>query len=166
MFTEEYVSTVENIYPQRKRIRLSRSAYFSPAAICSVTISTLNRAPVFREFPITEACIAALTSRAESTGVGLHAYCFMPDHLHLLISPSGETSIVDFVRDFKSMSTRIGWQYGHQGKLWQPRFYDHFLRQDEDLERAVSYVLNNPVRAGIVDDWRTYPFCGSLLHDL
>jgi putative transposase len=160
------MSTVENLYPQRKKIRLGRGAYFSPAAICSVTVSTLNRAPAFRELPFTGACRAALRSRAEKTGVALHAYCFMPDHLHLLISPSGETSIVDFIRDFKSMSTRIGWQLGQQGKLWQPRFYDHFLRQDEDLERAVSYVLNNPVRAGIVDDWRAYPFSGSLVYDL
>jgi hypothetical protein len=91
------VSTFENLYPQGEKIRLGRSAFISPAATCSVAVSTLNRAPVFRDFPFTEACIAALTSRAEKTGLGLHAHCF---------------------------------------------------------------------RAGIVYDWRAYPFCASLLHDL
>jgi hypothetical protein len=85
----------------------------------------------------------------------------MPDHLHLLINPSQETSIVDFVRDFKGRSTRLAWQHGHRGKIWQARFYDHFLRKDEDIETVVHYILNNPVRAEIVSDWRAYPFCGS-----
>ncbi len=90
----------------------------------------------------------------------------MPDHIHLLISPSPQVSLVDFVRAFKGRSTRLAWQYGYPGKIWQRSFYDHFLRKEEDVHRVVDYILNNPVRQGIVDDWQEYPFSGSLVYNL
>jgi hypothetical protein len=52
------------------------------------------------------------------------------------------------------------------GAFWQKSFWDHFLRADEQVEAVVSYVLNNPVRAGLATHWREYPFAGSLAIDL
>jgi hypothetical protein len=40
------------------------------------------------------------------------------------------------------------------------------LRGDEDIEVLVNYVLANPVRKGLVDNWRGYPFAGSLVFEL
>lgn len=100
------------------------------------------------------------------TGVRLYAYCLMTDHLHLLVSPAEGHSIIDFVREFKGVSTRMSWDHGLRGKIWQQGFFDHFLRRDEDLEVAVRYVLGNPVREGTVPDWHEYPYCGSLEYDL
>jgi len=85
----------------------------------------------------------------------------MPDHLHLLLSPPGnDLSISQFIGGFKSKSTRIAWGYGIRGKLWQGRFYDHILRKKEKMKVVGEYILNNPVRKGIVDDWRKYQYCG------
>ncbi len=50
--------------------------------------------------------------------------------------------------------------------FWQRSFYDHALRTDEDLVHTARYVLANPVRAGLVHDFRDYPLCGSLEFDL
>ncbi len=108
----------------------------------------------------------AVVEQARSSGVSLYAYCLMPDHLHLLASPSGGTSLVSFVQAIKSKSTRLAWQHGYSGVIWQQRFYDHFLRQDEDIRQAATYILNNPVRKGIVGDRRDYPYCGSLVYEL
>jgi REP element-mobilizing transposase RayT len=101
-------------YPRRKRIRLDAALYAETAAVASITLCSLNRTPVFRDTDFAEACTALLWTRVEALKVGLHAYCFMPDHLHLLINPSEETSIVDFVRDFKGRSTTLAWQHGHR----------------------------------------------------
>ena len=152
-------------YPQRKKIRVDHIVYSEPAAICSITIAVLSRTPLFSHHALTHDCISLLRSEAETTGVTVHAYCFMPDHLHLLISPSRQVSLIDFMRAFKSKSTKMAWQYGYQGKIWQRSFYDHFLRRDEDVHRVVDYILNNPVRQEMVDDWREYPFGGSLAYD-
>ena len=55
--------------------------------------------------------------------------------------------------------------YAHKQRtgelLWQPSYYDHVLRDDEETSRAVRYVLENPVRKGIVREFADYPFSGS-----
>jgi len=123
-----------------------------------VTIATAERSRHFVEAGLTSACAALLTGQARDAGAAVYAYCFMPDHLHLLISPSPEMSIIEFVRRFKSLSTRLHWARGRRGPLWQQGFYDHFLRRDDDLRRVINYIVNNPVRAELVSDAAAYPF--------
>ncbi len=156
----------ENSYPQRKKIRLDSAIYSEQAAICSITIALLNRTPLFTDHAFTHDSISLLRLEAETTGVAVHAYCFMPDHLHLLLSPSPQVSLIDFLRALKGRSTRMAWQYGYQGKIWQRSFYDHFLRKGEDVHRVVEYILNNPVRQEMVNDWQEYPFSGSLVYNI
>ena len=45
--------------------------------------------------------------------------------------------------------------------LWQGGFFDHILREEEDRDKLVRYILANPIRAGLVMDVREYPFWGS-----
>jgi len=44
--------------------------------------------------------------------------------------------------------------------LWQLGFYDRFMRSDDDLNRAIEYILHNPVRAGPVTEAVAYRFTG------
>jgi len=71
-------------------------------------------------------------------------------------------SIIDFVNQFKGKSTTIAWKYGIKGSVWQKRWYDHILRKDEDVGKIGQYILNNPVRRGLVEDWYEYTYCGYL----
>ena len=94
----------------------------------------------------------------------VYAYCFMPDHVHLLLAPTeGGHDPISFIQRYKSKSTRTYWETGGKGKLWQRGFYDHVLRKDEDIKKITRYILENPVRKGLVDDYRTYQFSGSLI---
>ena len=61
---------------------------------------------------------------------------------------------------------RAAWSFGVEGAFWQKSYWDHLLRADAQVERVVEYVLQNPVRRGLVADWREYAFCGSLVFDL
>ena len=58
---------------------------------------------------------------------------------------------------------RSGYEYKRRtGEfLWQPSYFDHVLRDDEETKRAVRYVLENPVRKGLVTEFANYPFSGS-----
>jgi putative transposase len=47
---------------------------------------------------------------------------------------------------------------GRKGRLWQPESFDHVLRSSENLDAKMIYVLENPVRLGLVDDWIKYPW--------
>lgn len=42
---------------------------------------------------------------------------------------------------------------GREGQFWQHESYDHLIRDSEELERTIWYILNNPVRAGLTDSW-------------
>lgn len=86
----------------------------------------------------------------------------MPDHFHCLISPNdSKVSVSKFIGAFKSKSTRIAWQYGIKGQLWRGRFYDDIVRKSEDARRIAGYILDNPVRKGIVECWEEYQYCGT-----
>ncbi|MBT8373813.1 MAG: transposase [Deltaproteobacteria bacterium] len=47
-------------------------------------------------------------------------------------------------------------------KLWQSSFYDHVLRNDEDVLEIAKYIVNNPVRRKVVTDYKQYPFSGPI----
>ncbi|HAL61782.1 MAG TPA: IS200/IS605 family transposase [Chloroflexi bacterium] len=85
----------------------------------------------------------------------------MPDHLHLLVQPPGDgTTVSRFVQELKSMTTRLYWKLGGAGKLWQRGFYDHILREDEDLTTVGEYILHNPIRKGLIESAEKYPYSG------
>lgn len=106
-----------------------------------------------------QAVLECLTLPCARYGFSLHAYCFMPDHLHLLVSGQDDSSLTDFVRHFKQLSGHR-FKREHGAPLWQISYYDHVLRRDEDLLTVARYIWDNPVRAGLVQDRSEYPFSG------
>jgi REP element-mobilizing transposase RayT len=85
----------------------------------------------------------------------------MPDHVHLLVRVLKGGDIVLFVRKFKSLVTKTSKRYFERVQIWQRSFFDHFLREEESIEEVADYILNNPVRKGLVANRRDYPFSGS-----
>jgi REP-associated tyrosine transposase len=82
----------------------------------------------------------------------------MPDHVHLLLQ---DKDVVEFVRSFKGKMTAMALAREPEQRLWQRSFYDHALRTEETLEAVALYLWGNPVRAGLVEDPRTYRWSGS-----
>jgi putative transposase len=149
----------------RRHLRLDLPAYAQVSLVCSITIATRHRAAVFSNPDVAQAAVEVLRQLAADTEVVVYAYCVMPDHVHLLLSPSPSCDLITFVGQFKNLAQRAAWQRGVNGSFWQRRFWDHFVRSDEGLERTVAYVLNNPVRAGFVQQWGDYPYSGSLVFE-
>ncbi len=48
------------------------------------------------------------------------------------------------------------------GVRWRKDYYDHVIRTREDIASQVRYILDNPVRKGLVSSWQEYPFKGSI----
>ena len=90
----------------------------------------------------------------------IFAYCLMPDHLHILACPQGGANLSTVLGSYQSYVTRLAWNHGVIGKLWQRSFYDHIVRQSDDAQAIVAYILNNPVKAGLVERWQDWPWCG------
>ncbi len=107
-----------------------------------------------------------LLSSLDKFGVAAHVYLFMPDHLHMLLEGKDEdVDIWKCVVDFKQKS---GYWFSKNlpAVRWQKDFYDHIMRRNEDVKKHVRYILENPLRKGIVLDWKEYPYKGSTIHDL
>jgi REP element-mobilizing transposase RayT len=90
----------------------------------------------------------------------LFAYCLMPDHLHILVSPHNGANLSTVLGNYASYTTQTAWNYGVIGKLWQRSFYDHILRSGETAPEIVAYILDNPVRAELVEEWEDWAWCG------
>jgi len=150
----------------RRKIRLDSGIYRTPDLPCFVTIATKGKQAIFSQRNLAENFVALLTTMCKEDGIPLYAYCVMPDHVHFLLSASRTRGIIEFVREIKSRSTKLAWQHGCQGIIWQRSFYDHFLRRDEDCMLVAEYIIDNPVRKGIVERWEDYPFSGSLVYEL
>jgi len=81
-----------------------------------------------------------------------HAATIMPDHVHLVLGFPPETDMVKCVRDWKRWTARA------HGFEWQRDFFERRLRHDESFQDKTQYVLENPVRAGLIADWRDWLF--------
>src|SRR5262245_5850660 len=145
-------------HPRRRRIRLPADVYAEAGRICSVTIAVKGRVPVLSNPAVATAAVHVLRQQAEKTNVPIYAYCLMPDHVHLVLEPSASCDIVTLVGRFKNLAQRAAWSEGVRGAFWQTSFWDHFLRREEQLRVVIDYVLNNPVRAGLVERWQDHPF--------
>ncbi|MCP4583163.1 MAG: transposase [candidate division Zixibacteria bacterium] len=141
-----------------RKIRLPENVYRIKNQACSITICANDNINILSNREFTRYCISILKELAEKNDIELQAFCFMPDHIHFIISVQGDKSIIDFIRKFKSITTVKSRQFGFKGSLYQKRFYDHFIREDEGLNETIMYVLNNPVRKGFVDKWEDFPY--------
>jgi len=95
----------------------------------------------------------------------LYVAVVMPDHVHMILTPlinGGRRqiiSLIEIMRGVKGASARaINQRMGRHGPVWQEESFDHVMRSSEGLDAKVDYILQNPVRRGLVADWRDYPW--------
>src|SRR5262249_14180210 len=89
--------------------------------------------------------------------------CYMPDHLHLLLEGAHGTS--DLRRCIKDLKQRTAYHARrvHGVELWQDGYHERVLRQDEDVATYADYIIQNPVRAGLVIRPDDSPYAFSLI---
>jgi len=131
-----------------------------------ITICTEGKKHALTSPAVIKPILMVMYDYALGTGFRITAYCVMPDHMHLLLEATRETSDLEkFVKIFKQ-KTSFQRRRKSGGVLWQKGYYDHVLRNDEDTAEVARYILNNPVRKGMVDDFALYPWIGSEIFDV
>ncbi len=144
----------------RQSVRL-RDYDYSQKGAYFVTICVQGRQPLFGSVVDGEICLAANGLLAQSTWTGLttrfpsvslDAFVLMPNHLHgiVLLTPpqaSGDKSpnLGEVIRAFKAVTTHNVRQSGQPDFAWQRNYYEHIVRDDNDLLRIQQYIGNNPV---------------------
>ena len=150
---------------KRRRAPRLKSFDYSGRYAYFVTCSTYQRRPHFVDKAVVDIVLPALERISDEHRFGIYAYCFMPDHLHLLLVGEEKSSLRGFMKTFKQESS-FAFKQGYANSLWQRSYHDHVLRKEEVLEEVALYILNNPVRAGLVDDYENYDFSGSFVLDI
>jgi REP-associated tyrosine transposase len=95
----------------------------------------------------------------------LDAAVVMPDHAHLILTPAIDelrrrvVPLFEIMRAIKGASARnVNQKLERHGAIWQEESFDHVLRSAENTTAKLLYVLENPVRQGLVRIWQEYPW--------
>lgn len=122
-----------------------------------ITTATHNKQKVFSLAGAADIVLNTLHWLDNQNRIDLHAAVVMPDHLHFVAKLiSGSLSGV--MHSLKSFTAKkIKSDLNLKNNIWQPQYHDHAIREDEDLIKTITYCLNNPIRADLVDDFHDYP---------
>jgi putative transposase len=87
----------------------------------------------------------------------------MPDHVHLILTPSTDEtrqtiiSLVEIMKAVKGASAyAINRHLRDHGAIWQEESFDRIVRSSESLDAKIAYILQNPERKALVEDWHQY----------
>ena len=139
----------------RKRMRLRDFDYSSEGAYF-LTLCLQKKLSLFenhRAKEMVEKWIVEIENKYEN--VTVDCYVVMEDHVHLIlfITEGNQISLSEIMKWFKTMTTneyirgvRDRVYEPFEKKLWQRSFYDHIIRNDEDLNEKREYVMNNPAK--------------------
>ncbi len=145
---------------RRKKHHLINEVFDGQNHVVSLTVCTANRGRWLGD--------PELATIARDEILKLHndypvlGFCIMPDHIHLLSCNSGST-LGKITNAFKGRISRQVRQKQPELDAWMPGYWDHIVRRGEGLYKVLRYILLNPVRAGLVDDWWDYRWLGAPL---
>ena len=113
--------------------------------------------PMFLRRPEVAALVAGALGQGSAKGLyGLRAFVIMGNHVHILFRPLQQASRVlqwlkgTTARDANKLLGRTGQPF------WQRESYDHWVRDERQLERVAAYIEENPVRAGLAAEASVY----------
>jgi len=140
------------------------------AGVYFATTDTWERRALFINTALANIAVGQIVSCRDRGFYKLHAFVLMPEHLHILISPSEETTIEKAMQMIKGGSAhQIGLERPQQFPIWHRGFHDRWIRDAEQFWKAKSYIEQNPVKARLVEEAQQYEWSsanGKVILDL
>jgi len=150
---------------REKRHRLDPEIYRGEQ-IVSFTLCIRNNTDLFTTKNVFLTFEKMLLAELKNFNCSAFVYLFMPDHVHLTLAGNDSSSNIKKCLDMFKQKTGFWLSQNNPDIKWQKDYYDHILRSKENLDVHIKYILNNPVRAGLVEYWKQYPFKGSTVYNL
>ena len=88
----------------------------------------------------------------------LHEFVAMPNHFHLLITPSGSTLERTMQLIKGGFSFRAGREFSMKAEIWQTSFHDRRVRDAGEYVQFRQYIHSNPVKAGLCYSPEQWPY--------
>jgi REP element-mobilizing transposase RayT len=88
----------------------------------------------------------------------LISYCIMSNHVHF-IAYKIKKPLFQVIKNLKTYTaTQANKILCRKGRFWQREYFDRMVRDRNDLDQKISYVINNPVKIGLVDSWEKWQY--------
>jgi putative transposase len=127
----------------------------------ALTTATYQRRALFVVTKNAEMLVKALFHYRDQGRYRLHGFVVMPEHLHVLLTPSESQTIERCAQCIKGgFSHEVRKQFA--GEVWQTGFHEHRIRDAEDFQRQLGYIAANPWKRRLAD----YPFVHTRFIDL
>ncbi len=150
--------------------RRSYKRLAEPGGLCFFTVVTFDRRPILTSEAARRSLRLALRETRARYPFRLPAICLLPDHLHCIWRlPEGDADFCRrwaMIKGLFSRSVATGTRLkdlavasrSRKGEVcvWQRRFWEHLIRDEEDMRRHLDYIQYNPVKHGYVkrpEDW-------------
>jgi putative transposase len=133
--------------------------FYIPNAIYFITAVTRDRCLIFQDKVCMDALFDAMRYVRSLHPFRMLAYAALWDHVHLLLQPKPGTNISQIMHSIKRGTTfriKALTTPDEELHLWQDRFWDHIIRDQDDLNRHLDYIHYNPLKHGYVirpEDW-------------
>jgi putative transposase len=124
-----------------------------------VTAVTWGRRSLFQSDRMADLFVTVLFDYAARQRYSLHEFVLMPDHFHLLITPSPVLALercMQFVKGGFSYRAKKELEFG--GEVWEKSFTNHRIRDASDYAKHREYIHNNPVRGRLVVSAQEYAY--------
>jgi putative transposase len=146
-------------------IQNSRKRYF---AIFDAHLDTSPQGNQWLKNPEIARIVADAMHFRNQKEYDLIAYCIMSNHVHMVVSyenyPQKDKQLYHTLQSLKRhTATQCNKILARRNSFWQKESYDHLARNNEELKNIVRYVLNNPVKIGLVNNWQDWRF--SYVHE-
>ena len=156
----------------KQRIKDARKKFFGQY---DHQLDVLKYGACYLERPEIAKIITGRLHELDGKYYDLIAYSIMPNHVHVLFdtsiqvvdddnfyldeAPDNYVQLNQIMKLIKgSTATYANRLLGRNGKFWQKDSFDHYVRTEREFENIISYILNNPVKAGLVEAWDQYPY--------
>lgn len=122
-----------------------------------ITSATYNRRRLFQVEQNAQLLLETISHYR--TNYLLHGYVVMPDHIHLLITPT----LIPLERAVQLIKGGYSHRLGSKMPVWQRGFTDHRIRDTDDFKVRLQYIHRNPVEANLCESAEAYPFSSANL---
>jgi putative transposase len=128
------------------------------------TSTTWERRLILQSHPLCYLLLDVLRENRAKQRFQFHEFVFMPDHVHLLLTPAPLVSLEKAMQYIKGgFSHRAKKEMLFQGEIWQKGYKEHRIRDADDYAQHVEYIRTNPVKARWVEKPEDYPYSSARL---
>ena len=157
--TEAALSRISDFQERTVQAYLEQRRHFGQ---WDAALDSAQDGPLWLNDPRIASLVVESLHHRDGVVYDLDTHCVMPNHVHVMYTPlpkegGGYYAMSAIMHSLKRYTARqANLLLGREGSFWQHENYDHVVRDEAERQRIAEYILNNPVKAGLVSHWEDW----------